>query len=345
MYQKPIIVISTYPSNKKLFNLLEQCIDMISKLNYDILIVSHLPIPKTIQTKVNYVLYDSVNELLEPKNSPHIFFVDELFQYKYYIGSHALPITRNIKSSLNFAKSLGYDSYLFLDSDIVFNTENIEQIKTLISEAKINNKKMILFNPEEFIVHDCNYKNEGSFFIETDFFIGDIKFTLDTLKFPSTNLEWEKNKMCYNLEVSFYTKLKEKFNDLYLIKDYSNNFFKIDNLNKNRYGLVVYDIIKNIDDLSPTFICHNSEYNYNTKKVLVYNNNKLILDRTLNPSDWSYINLNYDNSKIRVEVYDITNFNEMVHEDTKIFILNNKLKEKNNKNYKGLISFKKNIIQ
>ena len=150
--------------------------------------------------------------------------------------------------------------------------------------------------------------------------------------------------MCYNLEVSFYTKLKDKFDDLLLIRDYTENFFNIDNLNQNRYGLTVYDVLKNVDDFSPTFICHNSEFNNKVKKVLVYSNSKLILERILYPSDWSYIFLKYDNSKLRVEVYDITDSEDVIHEITKIYTLNDKLKEKNDKNYKGLISFKQNIV-
>jgi hypothetical protein len=58
---KNIIIIGTYPNDSYKLDMLNDCINRVKPLGYDIMIVSHYPIPEEIQSKVNYVLYDSEN--------------------------------------------------------------------------------------------------------------------------------------------------------------------------------------------------------------------------------------------------------------------------------------------
>ena len=58
MNKKDIIIIGTYPDHPKKMEMLRECIERVRPLGYDILVVSHYPIPTDIQEMVDYVIYD-----------------------------------------------------------------------------------------------------------------------------------------------------------------------------------------------------------------------------------------------------------------------------------------------
>ena len=93
---KKLFIIDTYPKTEKQIQLLKDCINSVTPIGWDILIVSHYPIPTEIQNMVTYSIYDK-NNLFIPENiTPHIFSFNESFDFKVYLSGHALAITINM---------------------------------------------------------------------------------------------------------------------------------------------------------------------------------------------------------------------------------------------------------
>ena len=63
---KDLLLITAYCPDETRENILRNLINSLTKFKnkYDLMIVSHTPIPLDIQKKVNYFLYDSKNEIL-----------------------------------------------------------------------------------------------------------------------------------------------------------------------------------------------------------------------------------------------------------------------------------------
>ena len=98
---KKIFIIDGYPKTKKQEQVLHDCIESIKPIGWDILLVSHYPVPSQIQEKVEYCIYDKNNLFVPPNISPHVFFENEVFNSKIYLGGHALAITISINVLLN----------------------------------------------------------------------------------------------------------------------------------------------------------------------------------------------------------------------------------------------------
>jgi hypothetical protein len=64
MNKKDIIIIGAYPNRSHKMEMLRECIKRVKPLGYDIMVVSHYPIPEDIQREVDYVIYDKENLLI-----------------------------------------------------------------------------------------------------------------------------------------------------------------------------------------------------------------------------------------------------------------------------------------
>ena len=64
MNKKDVIIIGTYPNQPHKVDMLRDCIDRVRPLGYDILVVSHFPLPTDIQESVEYVIYDKENVMM-----------------------------------------------------------------------------------------------------------------------------------------------------------------------------------------------------------------------------------------------------------------------------------------
>lgn len=227
---KGILILDTYPSGNKEVEILNKCIDSFKPLGWDIMIVSHLPIDADTAKKVNYTIYDSDNTFLPPEITPFWFTYTDSFDVKIFNAGHSLPITRNMSTSLNLAKSLGYELFIFTESDVVMDIYDLQKLKGYMYRLAAFDKKMLFFRPEEY--RDCN-----SYVYETLLFGGYINYFLDVFKPPINYEEWQASSMGYTLELSIYEKFSKREHEFFIINDHSSNVFSKSDVNLLRYGL------------------------------------------------------------------------------------------------------------
>jgi hypothetical protein len=326
---KNIVVIDTYPSNKIQEEILIKCINQIKPLGFDIMLVSHYPINLEIQKMVNLYIYDDKNDFLPSVYSPFFFMNEPTFNIKVFNGGHALPIIRNVATSLNLCKTLGYDFFYFMEFDILFGETDLNVLNDLKTQMQDQNKKMIFFKPLDFI--EC-----GSHVYETLFFGGSVDFFLEKFQPPINSVDWLEKSMGYTLEVSFFEKFGQYEDQYVIIPEHSHNYFTNSDVNVFRYGLFVCELLYNgTHEHLPCLFIQNSHVSPNAKHLIVKHNNQIILDRKFEKSDWWYNTFYFDNQDIIVYIFE--NERDSEHCSIKQFKLDRNLIEQH-KN-KGIITF------
>lgn len=325
---KRIIIIDTYPSGEKEKAMLKICIDHLTPLGYHIMIVSHLPINEEITKSVNYTIYDYNNTFLEPHYTPFWWMQTNDFRIEIYNGGHTLPICRNIKTSIHLAKSLGYEQFIFMESDVIFHPDDLKLLESFLDGMTNEGKEMLFFRPEEY--RDC----EGSYVYETLLFGGNIEFFINNFQAPLNIREWLSIPMGYTLELSFYEQLSKHEDRFYLINDHSSKIFEKSDVNLLRYGLFNLEVVSNLkDNEKPILFIINSLVISTNKYIEIFKNGIFYSSLSLGKSHYWFKDFNYDNSIIEVKVYDdINKSNIFLH---KVF----EMKEENNElfKFKGII--------
>lgn len=330
---KNLIGITCYPINERQVKMLNECIDSLKPLGYDIMVLSHCPIDIDIQRKVNHVHYDSDNPFLPPEMNQHNFLVTDFFESKVFNSGHALAISKNMNTLYNFAQNMDYDYCICIEFDCKFNEDDVQKIPTLIDNMRLNNKKALVFNPSNHIVASCHYEENGPNYCETCFIISQPKFFLDTFRPPRNMNEWLNNDMCYTLEITLNNKLKHFESDVEFVDSYSYDFFSKSSMNQHRYGLFNCDIIYNEKNPNNPILLINNIHN-DKYKVEIFKNGEHI--STVNSDcdgHWSYFPFVFDNSIVETVIYQ----NDLYLETKKFELSIDKIESHRKK---GVISFK-----
>jgi len=328
---KRLFIIDTYPSGRKEIDMLSRCIDHLVPLGYHILIVSHLPIDEVICKKVNYFIYDYNNTFLAPHYTPFWWMDTGPFRVEVYNGGHTLPICRNMRSSINFTKSMGYDQFIFMEYDIIFEYNDLKLLESMMDEMTASNKEMLFFRPEEY--RDC----EGSYVYETLLFGGNCKFFIENFNPPLDLDEWLSIPMGYTLELSFYEQFSKHENLFKLINDHSSKIFKNSDVNLLRYGLFNVEMLHNIKEPSkPILFMINSLVIDQFKYVEIIRDGNVVQTSNLGKGHYWINNYTFDNSKIEVIVYDdISKSNVFLHKSFDMIESNDEYFK-----FKGIINYK-----
>ena len=329
---KTLIGITCYPINDKQIKMLNDCIDSLKPLGFDIAVLSHYPVDLDIQKKVNYLIYDSENPLLPTESTPHNFVINSTFHAKIYNGGHALAITRNMNTLFKYSKMFDYDYCICIEFDCFFDVDDLNKIKECLVLLSNSNKKMLVFNPSDYLTASCHYGENGPYFCETCFFISEPNFFLNTVNPPTNIEEWNINGMCYNLETSFYEKLKDNKDDVLFMPTHSSEYFTKSSMNQHRYGLFDSDFIYNENDDEHPILFINNMTGIE-KTVEVYQNQSLILKIDVQDHVWYYNIFSYDDSIIDIKIYESN-----ILENEKKFILSEQNKESFKQ--KGTLFFK-----
>ncbi len=133
---KDLIVISAHCSNLEKRNALSKLVDSLQSIrkDYDLMVVSHLPISSDISEKVNYAFYDSDNTKVTDwryLNSPWLnlgcdYTITSVFFCTYGSKSNYLAIYRLIIMAYSFAKSFGYTKVHYIEYDCYL--ENFDEL-------------------------------------------------------------------------------------------------------------------------------------------------------------------------------------------------------------------------
>jgi hypothetical protein len=234
---KNIIIIGTYPNDSYKLDMLNDCINRVKPLGYDIMVVSHYPIPEEIQSKVNYVLYDSENIKVYGELMPKWkYYTDEFSITKNNDdvdcgdGGHILAVTKNINNGINYAGILNYDFFFYMEYDNLFDYEDLLKIEILKNSMYSQNKNMVLFH----------YINQGSKIYETLMFGGVVSFYVKNIHLPVTENELISDGKNISLEIIFYDKYKDHFhNTFYIINQSSKDYFLKSEINKEYLKFMV----------------------------------------------------------------------------------------------------------
>ncbi len=130
MSNKDLIVISAYCPTESKERKLSELVDRVQDLRnlFDILVVSHSPISKEIQNKIDHFYYDSNNDLLEDFDLRYLgwyetesFFIESSLVYNH---STCVAIARSNRYSINFANFWGYKKVHYIEYDFLYIDDN-----------------------------------------------------------------------------------------------------------------------------------------------------------------------------------------------------------------------------
>ena len=131
---KDLILISAHCSTLEKRNCLNKLIDSFQSIrkDYDLMVVSHLPISNDISEKVNYAFYDSDNTKVTEwhyLNSPWLWIGDDNIITSVFFCTHGaksnyLAIYRLFIIGFSFAKSFGYKKVHYIEYDCYMDNFN-----------------------------------------------------------------------------------------------------------------------------------------------------------------------------------------------------------------------------
>lgn len=133
---KDLILISSHCTNLEKRNALNKLVDSLQSVrnDYDLMVVSHLPISSDISEKVNYAFYDSENTKTtdwQYLNAPWLYIGDEFIITSVFFctngaKSNYLAIYRLLIMGFSFAKAFGYKKVHYIEYDCYM--ENFNQL-------------------------------------------------------------------------------------------------------------------------------------------------------------------------------------------------------------------------
>lgn len=313
---KDLILISAYCNTKEKEEILRNLVTQVNNhsTNFDLMVVSHAPLPLDIQNKCNYSFYDSKNELLydwdlrskpwfDPDNQRPI-----LSCFTSHYNTH-LAIWRLIILGNSIASHLKYNKVHHIEYDC-----NIQDFSEIYDNSKLlDTYDCVIYNKQEHTVSDVLFGTYQS-------------YRLDTLHPELLNLDEERVKS--QIRNSTHKSPETMLGDLlfhtnnYLVKPKSvldvNNFFGLSHVEKDKgtaWCLPYYDRLTN----NLEFIVWNMEGLSDVNVTIVYNKNQTIDLGTIPPNNWKNHTLGkYDdsnslivilNNKIR-DIYNLDSYRE-----------------------------------
>ena len=197
---KDLILITTYCPDDYRENILRNLVNSLYISDFDVMIVSHTPIPLDIQKKVNLVLYDEKNEILtdwdllnQPWFNPGN---DRRIQSSYLSKKNThLAIWRMLILANSVAKNLGYQKIHNIEYDCVISNFN----EFTENSKLLNSHSCITYNKSENTVDNILF---GSFIsynvkdLHSDFLILDEESIKNKIR---NSLTKSPEKMAYKM--------------------------------------------------------------------------------------------------------------------------------------------------
>ena len=275
---KELILITSHTPDNEREGLLRDLIKNIKGSEYNIMVVSHTPIPKDIMDEVDYFIFDKNNLLLYEVDDKVIMqFANENFiiystETKGY--NHSLSFIKLLKLGLSNAKRLNYKKVHFFEYDSVINdfSEIKENSKLIDSVGTVFYNPTYLQWPNSPISFNLDKISDEWFQLSHD----------DYIEFMSTR----------------YSKLSEEYQMLLIEKqgDYvSKNISELKNngievglyidSHKTPWAVVVYDALNN----QMVFFGWNQKQTQVDFKLIV--NNEKVITKKINQNNWTLLNI------------------------------------------------------
>ncbi len=234
---KKIIIIGTYPSTEYTEKLLVDCISSLENKGYDLMIVSHYPVPQHIQERVNYYIFDKDNTLDPISLSPSAWMYNEVFDVHIKGQARVGVIVKNMLNGISFANHLGYDYFIYMESDNVIHPDDFIKLDETVNDLYVQDKKMFFFN----------YQLESSVIYESLMFGGTPEFFLNKISNQLVNQYLIDFMGETTLERLFYLIFENQSDNYILINEPSYEFLNKSVINKIT-GFYICDVVKSLDD-------------------------------------------------------------------------------------------------
>lgn len=274
MNKKDIIIIGAYPNHPKKMEMLKECIEKVKPLGYDILVVSHYPIPTDIQEMVDYVIYDKENiQMLY--SCPDFTFMNDEFTIKKHSGQggHALAVVKNINNGINYANYLKYRFFFYMECDNLFGPDDLFKIEVLKNSMFMEKKNMILFHP------NLDMKS-----YETLMFGGIPSYYCSEVHLPVIEHDFNGDRI--SLERFFYKSHNQNVSSYYIINLSSKEYFSVSEINKE-FSKFFAEVLGSNKDSNLYFFIRNFSENPNSIE-LSFNNNH---PKEIGSGCWYLLNL------------------------------------------------------
>ena len=292
---KNIIIISSYADTDSKKSILFDYIKQLKKLSsFDIMLVSHISVPENILNCVNYFIYDSDNFLLPIEKTPVTWIVYNNIKINILSCRHGYAFIKSVHNGLTFAKSLGYDNFIFSDYDNILGDEDISKIENIPTLLKEHAKKVFIFK-------DYNGSTSRGYSYESKFFAGEVSYFVDNVPLPNSYEQWiniDPYKSSTNVVEDILVSLLNKFEEqLYIVECVVNNYFSNSQFDVCHHYDYKYSVIYNLNDKSkPIFFCITpSDGNF---ELII--NNISVLNINCNKGHWLlyYIDVNEQDTEL-----------------------------------------------
>ena len=220
---KVLTILDCYIHNETIINKLSQFIDKLKTKNSDILLVSNTTIPKEIQEKVDYCLYDSNNTFFsENWVFPEIYIVQsnlggatiqDIFPL---LQPHGLSVMINLFNAVKIGKSLGYTHFEKLEYDPLFSQTSFDNISKIPSICTEKEKKGVFFLNDRSIPQDVSFHY---FFCDIDFFLEKFQHVKNEDDYRAFIHKINKNNNFINVERFLYLSVEVAGLDNFLFID------------------------------------------------------------------------------------------------------------------------------
>jgi len=323
---KKIIIIDCFITNKDSEDILLKTLDTFK--DEDILLVTNKSVSHDIQNKINFLLYDSRNQLFEKTDYDYTkhnwnFWekFDNFISYNFYLAKqpHGLSVIVNLLNALNLAKSLEYTHFQYIQYDTEYSENSLNWMKEVSNICEhLNKKGLVYYNVDK--IEDlelnpgiANDMNLGYIFCEIEYFLS---------KIPKINNEEEYRNLIADefgylrfmvVEKYIFHFFRKNGDDGLIIKtqiDYKVDFdgnrealkTSPNNFPKEYRGCPTrITKIKNSDELS--IFSRNYTSELIVRKIRVFkNNNYYDMYSELKKDHWTCFSIENDINKI--EVYD-----------------------------------------
>lgn len=168
---KPLLIIGCYLDTDVKKGILRKNLEMLNQ-SFDVLLASHYPVDADIQRLAKYTMYDSNNDIDVIGHSLMWYHYDGVYfeRHQPRTINASLAVYHLIRNSLPFAKTIGYDSFFYVEGDLLFHEKDINVLFELMDTTVAENKSACFFKSFE----DKNWIDCQLFYSDIDFFMYNV---------------------------------------------------------------------------------------------------------------------------------------------------------------------------
>lgn len=190
--QKQLLIVGSYPSTEETEKVLKSVLERVNN-DFDILLATHCPVSKEIQSMVKYFVYDSDNQMI-PRDPLSSFWADYPSFFVRVFNNwgkfhHGYAVYKSIMNSL-YLCSHSYESFIYMEGDTVFSNEDILKLKNLKTICEKNKKEALFFKDTNWLSSIVVYSSIN-FFKDIFFFNGTREGYLSDCEIIKSNTELE----------------------------------------------------------------------------------------------------------------------------------------------------------